>query len=283
MPGAERPAPVLVSACLLGERVRHDGRHARAESGILARWLAEGRVVSFCPELAAGLGVPRPAAEIRHGRVADRDGNDLTGAFVRGAEAALAAARAAGARVALLKDGSPSCGSSRVHDGSFAGRRVPGEGLTTALLRRAGVRVFGEGELEAADAWLRGLDHGGASMPEKVNLAQKLSLFSEHWKPHIVGEVNGCQMKLVKFQGPFDWHFHAAEDEAFLVVAGRFRMEFRDRSVPLEAGEMIVVPHGVEHRPVADEEAHVLLFEPSTTLNTGNVRTARTRDTLERI
>jgi mannose-6-phosphate isomerase-like protein (cupin superfamily) len=118
---------------------------------------------------------------------------------------------------------------------------------------------------------------------DKINLAQKLSLFSEHWSPHIVGQVNDCQIKLVKILGAFDWHHHDVEDEAFLVVSGRFRMEFRDRSVALEAGEMIVVPHGVEHRPVADAEAHVLLFEPGTTLNTGNVRSERTRDTLERI
>jgi mannose-6-phosphate isomerase-like protein (cupin superfamily) len=118
---------------------------------------------------------------------------------------------------------------------------------------------------------------------EKVNLAQKLDLFSERWSPRIVGQVNDCQIKLVKIQGAFDWHHHDVEDEAFLVVRGRFRMEFRDRAVELETGEMIVVPHGVEHRPVAEEEAHVLLFEPGTTLNTGNVRSERTVETLERI
>jgi len=110
---------------------------------------------------------------------------------------------------------------------------------------------------------------------ETINLNDKLSLFSEHWKPHIVGELNGQQVKLVKFQGPFTWHHHDNEDELFLVVKGRFRMEFREvdreRSVWLEAGEMVIVPRGVEHRPVADEEAHVLLFEPASTLNTGNV------------
>jgi mannose-6-phosphate isomerase-like protein (cupin superfamily) len=118
---------------------------------------------------------------------------------------------------------------------------------------------------------------------DKVNLKEKLSLFDEHWQPKIVGELNGQQVKLVKFQGPFVWHHHEAEDEMFLVVAGRFRMEFRERAVWLEAGEFIVVPRGVEHRPVADEEAQVLLFEPASTLNTGNVQDELTRPVLERI
>jgi mannose-6-phosphate isomerase-like protein (cupin superfamily) len=106
---------------------------------------------------------------------------------------------------------------------------------------------------------------------EKVNIRQKFSVLTEHWKPKIAGELNGQQVKLVKFQGEFVWHHHAAEDELFLVVKGRFRMEFRDRQVWLEEGEFIIVPRGVEHRPVADQEAHVLLFEPASTLNTGNV------------
>ena len=109
---------------------------------------------------------------------------------------------------------------------------------------------------------------------DKVNLAEKLGLISQHWKPHIVGELNNQQVKLVKFQGPFTWHHHENEDELFLVVKGRFRMEYREageQSIWLEPGEMVIVPRGVEHRPVAEEEAHVLLFEPATTLNTGNV------------
>jgi mannose-6-phosphate isomerase-like protein (cupin superfamily) len=118
---------------------------------------------------------------------------------------------------------------------------------------------------------------------EKVNLRDKLTLFSEHWKPKIVGELNGQQVKLVKFQGDFVWHHHDAEDELFLVVKGRFRMEFRDRNVWVEEGEFLIVPRGVEHRPVAEEEAQVLLFEPASTLNTGNVRNARTLERLERL
>jgi mannose-6-phosphate isomerase-like protein (cupin superfamily) len=118
---------------------------------------------------------------------------------------------------------------------------------------------------------------------EKVNLRDKLSRFAEHWSPKVVGELNGQMVKLVKFRGEFVWHHHDHEDEMFLVVRGRFRMEYRDRHVWIEEGEFVVVPRGVEHRPVADEEAHVLLFEPATTLNTGNVRNERTRENLDRI
>lgn len=118
---------------------------------------------------------------------------------------------------------------------------------------------------------------------EKVNLREKLSLFTEHWSPKIAGELNGQQVKLVKFLGPFDWHHHDNEDELFLVVKGRFRMELRDRNIDLEEGEFLIVPRGVEHRPVADEEVHVLLFEPASTLNTGNVENERTLHELQRI
>ena len=111
---------------------------------------------------------------------------------------------------------------------------------------------------------------------EKVNIAEKLALFDEHWSPKVAGELNGQQVKLVKLLGEFVWHHHEGEDEMFLVVAGRFTMEFRDRSIWIEEGEFIVVPRGVEHRPVAEKEAHVLLFEPADTLNTGNVRDEHT-------
>jgi mannose-6-phosphate isomerase-like protein (cupin superfamily) len=117
----------------------------------------------------------------------------------------------------------------------------------------------------------------------KVNVEEKLSLFNEQWKPKIVGELNGQYVKLVKFQGPFVWHHHDDEDEMFFVVKGRFRRDFEDRSEWIEEGEFIVVPRGVEHKPVAEEEAHVLLFEPATTLNTGNVENERTVAELERI
>jgi mannose-6-phosphate isomerase-like protein (cupin superfamily) len=118
---------------------------------------------------------------------------------------------------------------------------------------------------------------------EKVNLAEKFALFSEHWSPRVLGELNGQQVKAVKFVGEFVWHHHENEDELFLVVKGRFRMEFRDRTVELEAGEFLIVPRGVEHRPVADEEVEIFLFEPGTTLNTGNVRDERTVDNPTRL
>lgn len=118
---------------------------------------------------------------------------------------------------------------------------------------------------------------------DKVNIKEKLSLFNEHWQPKIAGQLNGQLVKLVKFQGPFTWHHHETEDEMFLVVKGRFRMEFREREVWLEEGEFIIVPRGVEHRPVAEEETHVMLFEPASTLNTGNVRDEFTVAELERI
>lgn len=118
---------------------------------------------------------------------------------------------------------------------------------------------------------------------EKVSIGEKFALFDERWKPKIVGELNGQHVKLVKLLGEFVWHHHDNEDELFLVVKGRFRMEFRDTNVWIEEGEFIVVPRGVEHRPVAEEEAHVLLFEPASTLNTGNVQNERTVAELDRI
>jgi mannose-6-phosphate isomerase-like protein (cupin superfamily) len=117
----------------------------------------------------------------------------------------------------------------------------------------------------------------------KINLTEKFALFAEHWSPKIVAELNGQQVKLAKFAGSFPWHHHPAEDELFLVIKGRFRMEFRDSQVWLEEGELLVVPRGVEHRPVADEEAHVLVFEPASTLNTGNVRNELTVAVLDSI
>jgi mannose-6-phosphate isomerase-like protein (cupin superfamily) len=109
-----------------------------------------------------------------------------------------------------------------------------------------------------------------------IDLREKFAAIDEHWSPRIVAELNGQQVKLVKFRGEFVWHHHDREDELFLVHRGRFRMEFRDRTVDLGPGEMIVVPRGVEHRPVADEEVEVVLFEPAGTLNTGNVIDERT-------
>jgi len=123
---------------------------------------------------------------------------------------------------------------------------------------------------------------------EKINLQQKLSLISDYWNPRIAGELNGQYIKLVKFQGPFTWHHHDNEDELFMVAKGRFRMDYQDengatRETWIEEGELIIVPRGVEHCPVAEEECHVLLFEPMSTLNTGNTENEFTRKQLEPI
>jgi len=120
-------------------------------------------------------------------------------------------------------------------------------------------------------------------MIEKINLAEKFGLFADYWNPRIVADLNGQHVKLAKLKGEFVWHHHAAEDEMFLVVQGRLRMQLRDGEVIVGPGEAIVVPRGVEHRPVADEEVHLILFEPAATLNTGNVRSERTRERLERL
>jgi mannose-6-phosphate isomerase-like protein (cupin superfamily) len=118
---------------------------------------------------------------------------------------------------------------------------------------------------------------------EKVNLSEKLGQFTELWSPKIVGELNGQLVKLVKVKGEFVWHHHDAEDELFLVLRGRLAMHLRDGVVPIHEGEFFIVPRGVEHKPVAEEETHILLFEPASTLNTGNVRSERTREKLERL
>lgn len=160
---------VLVSACLLGSPVRYNGDHKQSDSAILQRWLAEGRVVSVCPELAGGLPVPRPPAEIvatagAHdvilglGSVRDINGQDVSAAFVSGAEQTLQQALRHAVKVAVLKEGSPSCGSGYVYDGSFSGNRVAGQGVATTLLQQAGIRVFSEHEFAKADALLRLLE-----------------------------------------------------------------------------------------------------------------------------
>jgi mannose-6-phosphate isomerase-like protein (cupin superfamily) len=118
---------------------------------------------------------------------------------------------------------------------------------------------------------------------ELVNINEKLSRFSDHWNPKIVGELNDSYVKLVKLKGEFIWHHHENEDELFLVIKGELRMRLRDGDVRIGPGEFLIVPRGVEHMPVADEEVHLLLLEPKTTLNTGNVRNERTREELARI
>ncbi len=120
-------------------------------------------------------------------------------------------------------------------------------------------------------------------MVNRINLAEKLSQFSDHWNPRIIGEVNDAHVKLVKLKGEFVWHAHENEDEMFLVVKGGFTMKFRDGDVEIGEGECIIVPRGVEHCPVAEEEVHILLFEPASTVNTGTAGGDRTVTDLERI
>ena len=118
---------------------------------------------------------------------------------------------------------------------------------------------------------------------DKVNISEKLNQFSDYYNPRIIGELNGQHVKAVKLKGDFIWHKHDHEDEMFLVVRGKLKMEFRDKTVEVSPGEFIIVPRGIEHKPGADEEVHLLLFEPASTLNTGNVVNERTREVLEKI
>jgi uncharacterized protein YbbK (DUF523 family) len=163
---------ILVSACLLGAKVRYHGGDAACDHPILERWRDEGRLVSVCPERDGGLPTPRPPAEIVGGAsgegviqrlavVQTADGTNLSDAFRRGAESALETAKRHGIRVALLKEGSPSCATSYVYDGTFSSTRVAGSGVTAALLESAGVRVFNEASIEAAQAWVEMLEGSG--------------------------------------------------------------------------------------------------------------------------
>jgi mannose-6-phosphate isomerase-like protein (cupin superfamily) len=118
---------------------------------------------------------------------------------------------------------------------------------------------------------------------DKVNIEEKLSQFSDYYNPRIIGELNGQHVKATKLKGEFIWHHHENEDEMFLIIKGTLKMEFRDKTVELKPGEFIIVPRGVEHKPVAEEEVHLLLFEPASTINTGNLENERTRKKLEKI
>lgn len=159
---------ILVSSCLAGRPVRYDGAAKPVESDLFERWRIEGRLIPFCPELSGGLTVPRPPAEIVGGdggdvldgtaRILTDAGEDVTGEFLRGARLALETARRSGARTALLKESSPSCGTHRIYDGTFTGTGTPGTGVTAALLERAGIKVFPETDLAAVQAHLTALE-----------------------------------------------------------------------------------------------------------------------------
>ena len=163
------PMPVLVSSCLLGKPVRYDGRDALRIHPTLERWRQEGRLRLLCPEMAGGLPVPRPAVEIEPGKraeqvllgqakVQDASGNDMSDSFRLGAQLAVELVQAEGIKVAMLKEGSPSCGSSLVADGFFAGRRIAGKGVTATALEAIGVKVYSENELEQAQAYLQSIE-----------------------------------------------------------------------------------------------------------------------------
>jgi len=158
----EKRVKVVVSACLLGAPVRYNGTDKHTNHPVLQRWIGEGRVVSVCPEMLGGLGTPRPPAEIVYvdgiRRVRTNAGRDVTEEFEKGAGEALGQAIRAGARVAIVKEGSPSCGSTYVYDGTFTGAAVASEGVTTSLLRERGIRVFSENELDAAAEYVSALD-----------------------------------------------------------------------------------------------------------------------------
>lgn len=165
----EAPVRILISACLLGERVRYDGRAAARQSDLLERWRAEGRLVPVCPEVAGGLPVPRPRAEIvgagqgagvvaGTARVVTEHGDDVSDAFLAGARSALAAARRTGARMAILKAGSPSCGVFELADGTFSGTKIAGRGVCAALLAAHGIAVFDEHHLDDAARLLAALE-----------------------------------------------------------------------------------------------------------------------------
>ena len=152
---------ILVSSCLLGAAVRHDGRDKKSSHPALQRWIDEGRIVSVCPEMLGGLGTPRPPSEIVNDgsrRVLSNEGRDVTREFQAGAGAVAEQATEQQVRIAILKASSPSCGSSFIYDGTFSKTSIPGEGITTAALRRIGVRVFSEEEIDAADAYVRELE-----------------------------------------------------------------------------------------------------------------------------
>ncbi|MFA1545860.1 DUF523 domain-containing protein [Actinomadura chokoriensis] len=159
---------ILVSSCLAGRRVRYDGAAKPVGGELFERWRTEGRLVPFCPEVSGGLAVPRPPAEIIGGdgadvldgtaRILTDAGDDVTVEFLRGARLALDTARRSGARVAVLKEGSPSCGGHRIYDGTFTGTSSPGAGVTTALLQRSGIKVFSEDDLNAVQSFLTTLE-----------------------------------------------------------------------------------------------------------------------------
>ncbi len=146
---------IMISACLVGENVRFDGRNSKKNSKFIEKWKKEGRLIIICPEVTGGLPVPRPPAEIQTDkRVINIKGEDVTSAFEQGAQKALTLCKQHNIRIAILKEGSPSCGSSLIHDGSFSHTKIPGQGITTKLLEKNGIHVFSENDLDQVAASL---------------------------------------------------------------------------------------------------------------------------------
>lgn len=205
---------------------------------------------------------------------------NLAGAVLRGADLTLANLRAADLQDADLS-------GANLVGARLLGAQIAGADLSGADLRTA--EDITQEELEETRGDDRTLIPEELDRPArwralaKVNLAQVFAGFSETWSPKIVGDVNEMHVKVVKVTGEFIWHHHDTEDELFLIVKGRLLMRFRDREVRLEAGEFLIVPHGVEHQPVAEGECEILLIEPKSTLNTGNVRNERTVEKLDRL
>jgi mannose-6-phosphate isomerase-like protein (cupin superfamily) len=225
---------------------------------------------------------PGAKPDLSHADLANADLTlvNLADAILTGATLTLANLRGADLRGADLSDA------------NLLGARLLGVDLVGANLRGANLFTAEDLTSEQLEETLgdeRTVLPEGVPHPEhwasirKVNLAGAFGSFSDHWSPRIAGDVNDMHVKLVKLLGEFVWHQHEAEDELFLVVHGRMLMRFRDRDVMVEEGEFIVVPAGVEHQPVAEQECHVLLFEPKSTINTGNITNERTRTKLDRI
>jgi len=149
---------VLISACLMGENVRYDGKNSRKSSATIEQWRQSGYLVSFCPEVSGGLSIPRPPAELQpDSRVITVEGDDVTTEFKQGAERALALCREHRIQIAILKEGSPSCGNSLINDGTFSHTKVSGQGVTTQLLEKNGIRVFSEDDIEKAEKHLKAI------------------------------------------------------------------------------------------------------------------------------
>lgn len=221
--------------------------------------------------------------------VPELEGADLSGADL--ALADLAGAHLSGARLVLANLRGADLRRADLSGANLVGARLLGVDLEGADVRGADLSTaeditseqISETRGDETTVLPPSLARPRRWLVKKVSLAAAFAAFSDYWNPRIVADVNTAQIKVVKLHGPFVWHHHELEDELFLVRKGRLIMRFRDTEVAVEEGEFIVVPHGVEHQPYAEQECEVVLVEPGTTLNTGNVRNERTVERLERL